>query len=296
MNSSYLRAVGQELFGVVDLCWTGEEIISPTVTASDIANVARVAAPRLAVKSDPEPMRRVVLWDNLHANDYDQGRRLYLGPYNRDPALLTAPALAGILTNPNVQYEANFPALHTLASYVRLGDGYDKEQASEEAAKAWLSRLGPPLELDDVVLLIDLLYMPYSHGPRAVQLMEAFKNVQADPRNEMRCAAFAAAAKKVQRLFDRLTEIEQREACYALYQYLWDLKEELDLLGRHVDWLRRAPRVSRVYADDEAEGTIYPKFSRIYRGGLLSDLQRLLPFEAGAADRNPGKVATFARI
>ena len=46
---------------------------------------------------------QVIIWDNLHANDYDQ-RRMFLGPYcGRSPALV--PLLSGVLTNPNCEYE-----------------------------------------------------------------------------------------------------------------------------------------------------------------------------------------------
>ena len=61
--------------------------------------------------------RRPVIWDNLHANDYDQ-TRLYLGPYEgRPPELLNI--VGGVLTNPNCEYEANFVAFHTLAQWAK---------------------------------------------------------------------------------------------------------------------------------------------------------------------------------
>ena len=36
-----------------------------------------------------------------------------------------------------------------------------------------------------------------------------------------------------------------------------------------------------VYADDELPGTIYPKFERIYRGGVLAGLQQRVPLARG---------------
>ena len=189
--------------------------------------------------------RRIVLWDNLHANDYDQGRRIYLGPYNRSPSLLASPLLGGILINPNVQYEANIPPLHTVAAYVRQANGYDPATAAAAAAAAWLTRLGAPLELADVELLVDLFWLPYSHGVRGEALVSLLKAVQVDPNDAGRRARFIAAAAEVELLYERLTEITQREACYALYQYMWDIKEELDLLQRHVDWLGRADGAGR---------------------------------------------------
>ena len=59
--------------------------------------------------------RNVTIWDNLHANDYDQ-TRLYLGPYSGRDSQLTA-KLRGVLTNPNLGFEMNYIAIHTLAQW-----------------------------------------------------------------------------------------------------------------------------------------------------------------------------------
>lgn len=60
-----------------------------------------------------------MIWDNLHANDYDQ-RRLFLGPYSgRSTALI--PKLNGVLTNPNCEYGANYIPIHTLAQWAKCG-------------------------------------------------------------------------------------------------------------------------------------------------------------------------------
>lgn len=60
-----------------------------------------------------------MIWDNLHANDYDQ-RRLFLGPYvGRSVELI--PKLNGVLTNPNCEYGANYVPIHTLAIWSQCG-------------------------------------------------------------------------------------------------------------------------------------------------------------------------------
>ena len=59
--------------------------------------------------------RKCVIWDNEHANDYDQ-KRVFLGPYSgRSPEVKSK--LAGVMTNPNCEYGANFIAIHTLAQW-----------------------------------------------------------------------------------------------------------------------------------------------------------------------------------
>ena len=64
--------------------------------------------------------RPPVIWDNLHANDYDH-RRLFLGPYAGRPTSLL-PKLNGVLTNPNCEYGANYVAIHSLAQWSRCAD------------------------------------------------------------------------------------------------------------------------------------------------------------------------------
>lgn len=83
--------------------WTGPKVISKDLTIESIQEVTEV-------------MRRPpVIWDNLHANDYDQ-KRVFLGPYSgRSPELI--PMLGGVLSNPNCEYHANHIAIHTLAHW-----------------------------------------------------------------------------------------------------------------------------------------------------------------------------------
>lgn len=59
--------------------------------------------------------RPPVIWDNLHANDYDQ-KRMFLGPYTgRSPELISL--LRGVLSNPNCEYNANTVPIRTLAHW-----------------------------------------------------------------------------------------------------------------------------------------------------------------------------------
>jgi protein O-GlcNAcase/histone acetyltransferase len=61
--------------------------------------------------------RYPVIWDNIHANDYDP-KRVYLGPYcGRSPAIIRR--LRGVMTNPNCEYECNFVGIHTLAQWTK---------------------------------------------------------------------------------------------------------------------------------------------------------------------------------
>ncbi|XP_031838297.1 O-GlcNAcase isoform X2 [Nomia melanderi] len=102
-SSEYLNTLGNKLAQEIDIMWTGPKVISRLLTVESIEEITEV------LKRPP------VIWDNLHANDYDQ-KRVFLGPYSgRSPDLI--PKLRGVLTNPNCEYGANFVAIHTLAQW-----------------------------------------------------------------------------------------------------------------------------------------------------------------------------------
>ncbi|XP_075532915.1 O-GlcNAcase isoform X2 [Dermacentor variabilis] len=102
-NSEYLNTIGLKLMPGIDIMWTGNKVISKTITVQSIQELTEVLR------------RPPVIWDNLHANDYDQ-KRLFLGPYNGRSTDLV-PHLRGVLSNPNCEYEANFVPVHTLAQW-----------------------------------------------------------------------------------------------------------------------------------------------------------------------------------
>jgi hyaluronoglucosaminidase len=73
----YLRGFSSELPPHVDLFWTGPSIVSPTITAQDVATL-----------SDELGGRRLVLADNVPVNDGPMSGVLHLGPYPvRDPQI-----------------------------------------------------------------------------------------------------------------------------------------------------------------------------------------------------------------
>lgn len=103
INSEYLTTLGTKLALDIDILWTGPKVISKDLTVELIQEVTEVLR------------RPPVVWDNLHANDYDQ-KRVFLGPYSgRSPELI--PLLRGVLTNPNCEFHANAIAIHTLAHW-----------------------------------------------------------------------------------------------------------------------------------------------------------------------------------
>ncbi|UXI20010.1 Exportin-7 [Sarcoptes scabiei] len=104
-NSDYLATIGSKLNSKIDVMWTGNKVISQSICLPQIQELIDVLN------------RKPIIWDNLHANDYDQ-KRLFLGPYSDRSTKIIA-YLKGVLTNPNCEYEANFIPIHSLAQWSR---------------------------------------------------------------------------------------------------------------------------------------------------------------------------------
>ncbi|KAK2709925.1 protein O-GlcNAcase-like isoform X3 [Artemia franciscana] len=126
-NSEYLNTIGEKLAPGIDIFWTGPKVISRIISVESIEEISEVLH------------RPPVIWDNLHANDYDQ-KRLFLGPYSgRVPELI--PKLRGVITNPNCEYGANFVAIHSLAQWSRCKiDGKKFLDAESESADIRLEK------------------------------------------------------------------------------------------------------------------------------------------------------------
>ncbi|CAL9700665.1 unnamed protein product [Knipowitschia caucasica] len=104
-QSAYLHTVGDELLPGIDVLWTGPKVVSHKISVESIEEVSAVLK------------RHPVIWDNIHANDYDP-QRLFLGPF-KDRSTDLIPKLRGVLTNPNCEFYPNFVAIHTLATWCK---------------------------------------------------------------------------------------------------------------------------------------------------------------------------------
>lgn len=120
-NSEYLLTLGSKLAMDIDILWTGPRVISKELTIESLQEVTE------ALRRPP------VIWDNIHANDYDQ-KRVFLGPYSgRSPEII--PLLRGVLTNPNCEFHANAIAIHTLAHWSKCRTDSSRLQSSLSAAE-----------------------------------------------------------------------------------------------------------------------------------------------------------------
>ncbi|KJH42184.1 hyaluronoglucosaminidase [Dictyocaulus viviparus] len=84
-------------------CPTGPRVISRHITVEHVQSVASVI------------IRKPLIWDNLHANDYDQ-KRVFMGDFSGRPVALKK-EISGLLINPSCKYELNFVPLRTFADW-----------------------------------------------------------------------------------------------------------------------------------------------------------------------------------
>ena len=218
-QSPYLRALGQLLEPEIGFLWTGPEVVSPLISPDSIRELAAVIG------------RKPVLWDNLHANDYAP-RRVHLGPYDRSPELRAE--VAGILSNPNTPFEVNYPSLASLADYARGAADWTARGSVRSALSAWWPLLElPPLsdvELEDLALLTDALYLPHVFGERAVQLAEAARTVLEGQPTSAALERLERDHTRLERLLRGLSACGNRELFFELHPYLIELVDELGRL------------------------------------------------------------------
>ncbi|KAM9769956.1 LOW QUALITY PROTEIN: protein O-GlcNAcase [Menidia menidia] len=136
-QSPYLQTVGGGLLPGIDVLWTGPKVVSHKISVESIEEVSSVLR------------RPPLIWDNIHANDYDP-QRLFLGPYKDRPTALI-PKLRGVLTNPNCEFYPNFVAIHTLATWCKApaNGGSRDEEMGEDGEQGYSPQGALTLALTD---------------------------------------------------------------------------------------------------------------------------------------------------
>jgi hypothetical protein len=264
-ESIYLRELGEHLHQDIDIFWTGPEIVSESISVESIEELQRVLK------------RQPVIWENLHANDYDI-RRVYFGSFAGRPSALHS-EVKGILSNPNNEFEANFISLRTLALYSQ-SEHYEPRAAYQQALKEWLPRFKThgkeAITLEELELLGDLFYLPFKHGEKAKIILETAKTLlSAKTVSNEQLGFLETTARTVGRLFEKLTELDNRDLLYSLYGYVWEIRHELDYLVAYLKWLQEGKPSGRFGKPDQITNT--------FRGGLAADIERLLPMDESGA-------------
>jgi protein O-GlcNAcase/histone acetyltransferase len=262
-GAAYLDEIGRRLNREIDVLWTGPEIVSETIPVESIEQLSlRIG-------------RRPVIWDNLFANDYD-ARRLYCGPYSGRERELRG-VVRGILINPNNEYPINFIALRTLAAYLNGDSEWEPRHAFLQSAADWLAlyeTVTKPITLDDLILLADCFYLPHADGPEAIKLLSLIDRLLAEPVSRWGDGydEFCAINVQIQALFDRLTELRDRELFDAWSRRVWALKEELLIIDAALAQKKAGRDLS---AGIELESCLPGTF----RGGILARLERFLTMD-----------------
>ncbi len=237
----YLEVIGRELAPEIHVFWTGPEIISETISVAHVRELQQTLR------------RKPVIWDNLHANDYD-GHRFYVGPYSgRPPAIKDE--VAGILSNPNNEFPLNFVPLRTLAKFVNTNAEWNPREEYLAAMKEWWSHfetVAGKISFDDHILLGDCYYLPHSEGPEAEALFES-----------KQFGRFSTKAKALKDTCIHLASLRDRRLFYALSRRIWELREELDLLERFGAHPADEPFTSDFH------------LLKTYRGGFVGRMERM---------------------
>jgi protein O-GlcNAcase / histone acetyltransferase len=264
-GENYLPTLGRELLPEIDIFWTGPDIVSREITVAHVREIAALLR------------RKPLVWDNLHANDYD-GRRFFCGPYSGRPPELRG-EVSGLLSNPNTEFPLNYVPLRTLAAYVQASDSWAPRSAYLAAMREWAPSFatvrgpalspveGPALSpvegsvpLEDLVLFGDCYYLPHEEGPEAEGLYRAASSMLDDSDDQSAASIFRARASRLRAFCAAMTELRHRPLFHALSRRTWELREQLDLLDR-------------VASVEAGEGGHLPV---IRHAGLVARLQHLL--------------------
>jgi protein O-GlcNAcase/histone acetyltransferase len=220
-GEDYLPAVGRELLPGIDVFWTGPDIVSREITVAHARETAALLR------------RKPLIWDNLHANDYD-GRRFFCGPYSGRPPELRS-EVSGLLSNPNSELPLNYVPLRTLAAFVSASGSWDPRAAYLAAMAEWapsFATVRGPVPLADLVLFGDCYYLPHEEGTEAEALYRAASRMVDDSSVPGAAAIFQARASRLRAFCAALTELRHRPLFHSLSRRAWELREQLELLDR----------------------------------------------------------------
>jgi protein O-GlcNAcase/histone acetyltransferase len=277
-GDGYLETVGRELLPAIDVLWTGPEIVSREITVAHVQAMQAVLC------------RKPIVWDNLHANDYD-GRRFFCGPYSGRQRELIG-EVRGLLSNPNTEFPLNYVPLRTLARFVAGSGPWEPRGAYLAAMGEWapsFTTIRGSLSLEDVILFGDCYYLPYEEGPEAEALYRD-ACAMVNRADASAAAAFRGRAARLRAFCGAVAELRDRPLFHSLSRRTWDLREELELLERFAArGVEENRNGSAMTSDFHLPGT--------YRGGLVARLQQLLVQRqdgafSRAVERTAGDVGT----
>lgn len=117
---------------------------------------------------------------------------------------------------------------------------------------------GKNITVDDLFLLCDLFYLPFEHGSRSLQIINEFywlkSNASVLINSYKKGQDLSTAKPEVQEWFQRadkfynicqsvitlakkIASCANKELCYDLYSYVWDIAGVVILLCAFIKWL-----------------------------------------------------------
>lgn len=161
----------------------------------------------------------------------------------------------------------------------------------------------------DLMLLCQLFFLPSDHGKVGLELLNDFfwlkRNAttmlppgtpeSGTPEDrqewETRSAKFKQYVTEIQTLFVKLCSCQNRELVYDLYTYLWDMCNVVQTLEGFVQWMSKGSCSPKLQDYVVGQQTWFSGIREaflsgdhepwMFRGGLVSDLLRLLPLDSG---------------
>jgi protein O-GlcNAcase/histone acetyltransferase len=162
---------------------------------------------------------------------------------------------------------------------------------------------------DDILLLCDLFYLPFEHGKQGLSIMTEFhwlkinayhlSDIQAtnSPKTEIqewfeRKEKFLKVCDSVFVLTRKIALCVNRELCHDLYTYCWEISTVMSICSSYVQWLALGKFPSNSNSYVQGSFTWFSKGWKetfmsgdqepwIFRGGLVVDIQRLVPVDSG---------------
>ncbi|MBC8346592.1 MAG: beta-N-acetylglucosaminidase domain-containing protein [Candidatus Marinimicrobia bacterium] len=224
-GNDYLNEIGKLLNEEIGFFWTGPEVVSTEISVESIQELRKVIK------------RKPIIWDNIHANDYDV-RQIFFGPYAGRPLELKY-EVSGILSNPNCQFWANFNPLRSLAMYNNETVSWNPRQAFMDSTREWLKYFGnDTVTEDEIVLLGDCFYLPGEMGDNGNRLVESVEKITNNEPNEWEkyLDNFIQFKSMLNSLCMKLIATTNRDLLYDYFHPLWELREEAEYISRWIDW------------------------------------------------------------
>lgn len=253
LGNQYLNELGEKLNPEIEFFWTGPEVVSDCISIESIQELRSVIN------------RKPILWDNLHANDYDI-RQIFFGPYlGRDLELKQE--LNGILSNPNCQFWANYNPLRTLSMYNESRKDWNPNQAYHESISEWIQYFGNGKIIEEEVRLLgDCFYTPGQLGDNGQSIVESIHRIFKKPIEEWgtHTQSVISFEARLNGLCEKLMATHNRDLLYDFYFPLWELREEIEYVSKWIEWRQSG-------TGEFKSPELVPR-----RQGILYDMQKIV--------------------